>query len=175
MDREIVDRLLYVGWTLQRLTYLFIFQLRQWLQSGASGCEKRFCKICPESSPCLLGEHGSCSAAQQPVELSENILLQNLFHAPDCRYTWSCMLVVTNLTSKQRTGVFTQSVSKLDRLGSGNLCVCFSHLQQAELLWDCQNKRLWQTEWKTLYEVNSPWNINKKGTSLEPAADVNVG
>ena len=32
-----------------------------------------------ESSPCLLGQHSSCSTAQQPVELSKNIL-QNLFH-----------------------------------------------------------------------------------------------
>ena len=32
-----------------------------------------------ESSPCLLGQHGSCSTAQRPVELSENIL-QNLFN-----------------------------------------------------------------------------------------------
>ena len=31
-----------------------------------------------ESSPCWLGQHGSCSSAQLPVELSE-IMLQNLF------------------------------------------------------------------------------------------------
>ena len=30
------------------------------------------------SSPCLLGQHGSCSSAQLPVELTEN-MLQNLF------------------------------------------------------------------------------------------------
>ena len=30
------------------------------------------------SPPCLLGQHGSCSSAQLPVELSEN-MLQNLF------------------------------------------------------------------------------------------------
>ena len=30
-----------------------------------------------ESSPCLQGQHGSCSTAQQPGELSE-IILQNL-------------------------------------------------------------------------------------------------
>ena len=30
------------------------------------------------SSPCLLGQHCSCSSAQLPVELSEN-MLQNLF------------------------------------------------------------------------------------------------
>ena len=30
------------------------------------------------SSPCLLGQHGSCSSAQLPVEFSEN-MLQNLF------------------------------------------------------------------------------------------------
>ena len=32
-----------------------------------------------ESSPCLLGQHGSCNIDQRPGELSENIL-QNLFH-----------------------------------------------------------------------------------------------
>ena len=30
------------------------------------------------SSPCLLGQHGSCNSAQLPVELLEN-MLQNLF------------------------------------------------------------------------------------------------
>ena len=30
------------------------------------------------SSPCLLGQHGSCTLAQLPVELSEN-MLQSLF------------------------------------------------------------------------------------------------
>ena len=29
----------------------------------------RFCKMFSESSPCLLGQHGSCSTAQRPVEL----------------------------------------------------------------------------------------------------------
>ena len=32
-----------------------------------------------ESSPCLIGRHDSCSAAQRPVELSEK-RLQNLFN-----------------------------------------------------------------------------------------------
>ena len=40
---------------------------------------KRFCNMFSGSSPCLLGQHGSCSSAQLPVELSEN-MLQNLFH-----------------------------------------------------------------------------------------------
>ena len=31
------------------------------------------------SSPCLLGQHGSCSSAQLTVKLSEN-MLQNLLH-----------------------------------------------------------------------------------------------
>ena len=39
----------------------------------------RFCILFSERSPCLLGQHGSCSTAQRPGELSENIL-QNLFH-----------------------------------------------------------------------------------------------
>ena len=45
------------------------------VQSGASGCEKRFCQLLSESSSCCL----LSSTAQQPQELSENILL-NLFH-----------------------------------------------------------------------------------------------
>ena len=39
----------------------------------ASGCEKCFIQ-CFLKVPCLLGQHDSCSTAQQPVELSENIL-----------------------------------------------------------------------------------------------------
>ena len=30
-----------------------------------------FCNMFSKSSPCLLGQHGSCSMAQQPIELSE--------------------------------------------------------------------------------------------------------
>ena len=36
--------------------------------SGGMLC-KRFCNMFSGSSPCLLGQHGSCSSAQQPVEL----------------------------------------------------------------------------------------------------------
>ena len=43
---------------------------------------KKFCKMFSESSPCLLGQHGSCSTAQRPVELSENVL-NNHFSQPD--------------------------------------------------------------------------------------------
>ena len=32
---------------------------------------KRFCSMFSGSFPCLLGQHGSCSSAQLPVELSE--------------------------------------------------------------------------------------------------------
>ena len=39
---------------------------------------KRLCSIFSGSSPCLLGQHGSCSSSQLPVDLSEN-MLQNLF------------------------------------------------------------------------------------------------
>ena len=38
----------------------------------------RFCNMFSGSSPCLLGQHGSCNSAQLPVELLEN-MLQNLF------------------------------------------------------------------------------------------------
>ena len=37
-----------------------------------------FCSMVSESSPCLLGQNGSCRTDQQPVELSNNIL-QKLF------------------------------------------------------------------------------------------------
>ena len=51
---------------------------------------ERFCKMFSESFPCLLGQHGSCSTAQMPGELSKNIL-QNLFHDlmnnPVCKFT----------------------------------------------------------------------------------------
>ena len=40
---------------------------------------KKCCKMFCESSPCLLGQHSSCSTAQRHVELSENIL-QDLSH-----------------------------------------------------------------------------------------------
>ena len=33
---------------------------------------RRFCNMFSKSSPCLLGQHGSCSLAQRPVELYEN-------------------------------------------------------------------------------------------------------
>ena len=32
---------------------------------------RRFCSMFYESSPCLLGQHGSCSTAQHPGKLSE--------------------------------------------------------------------------------------------------------
>ena len=35
---------------------------------------KRFRKMFSGSSPCLLGQHCTCSSAQLPVELSENML-----------------------------------------------------------------------------------------------------
>ena len=39
---------------------------------------KRFCNMFSRSYPCSLGQHGSCSSAPLPVELSEK-MLQNLF------------------------------------------------------------------------------------------------
>ena len=39
---------------------------------------KRFFNMFSGSSPCLLGQHGSCSSAYLPVELSENMLLNLL-------------------------------------------------------------------------------------------------
>ena len=47
---------------------------------------KKFCQVFSESSSCLLWQHGSCSTAQRPVELSENIL-QYLFSQPDAPHT----------------------------------------------------------------------------------------
>ena len=40
---------------------------------------RRFCNMFSENTLSLLGQHASCSTAQQPVELSENSL-QNLFY-----------------------------------------------------------------------------------------------
>ena len=59
---------------------------KSFLTSGAGikpyikSCQqlKRFRNMFSGSSPCLLGQHGSCSSAQLPVELSVN-MLQNLF------------------------------------------------------------------------------------------------
>ena len=39
---------------------------------GAATCSEGFGICFKKSSPCLLGQHGSCRIAQQPVELSEN-------------------------------------------------------------------------------------------------------
>ena len=47
------------------------------VQSGAATCWKGFVICFLKVSPCLLWQHGSCSTAQQPGELSENVL-QNL-------------------------------------------------------------------------------------------------
>ena len=64
-------------------------QLRSMMSLSVTSCSghrtvwggrlrKRFCSTFSGSSPCLLGQHGSCSSAQLPVELSEN-MLQNVF------------------------------------------------------------------------------------------------
>ena len=44
---------------------------------GAATCSKGFCNMFSKSYPCLLGQNGSCSTAQQPGDISENSL-QNL-------------------------------------------------------------------------------------------------
>ena len=53
--------------------------VRRWRHSTWWGGHlfRRFCSKFSESSPCLLGQQCSCSTAQQPGELSKNIL-QNL-------------------------------------------------------------------------------------------------
>ena len=43
---------------------------------------RRFCNMFSRSSPCLLGQHGSCSIAQWSVELSENMLQNLLLNLP---------------------------------------------------------------------------------------------
>ena len=43
---------------------------------------KRSCNMFSGSSPCLPGQHGSCSSAQLPVELSENMLQNLLLNQP---------------------------------------------------------------------------------------------
>ena len=55
-----------------------LIQLVNHLQSGAAGCVKGFVTCFLEVPLALLGQHGSYSSAQLPVELSENVL-QNLF------------------------------------------------------------------------------------------------
>ena len=65
-----------------------------------------------ESSPCLLGQHGSCITAQRPVELSENIL-QNLPDKSVCilpassqfmaGYFSGRLLILPRLTFRLRT------------------------------------------------------------------------
>ena len=59
-----------------------------------------FCNMFSEISPYLLGEHGSCSTAQRPGELSENIL-QNLSN--DLMNNPVCSQAL-NLTSIHRDG-----------------------------------------------------------------------
>jgi len=43
---------------------------------------KRICDMFSESSLCLHGLHGSCSSAQLPVEIPENMLLNLLLNLP---------------------------------------------------------------------------------------------
>ena len=47
------------------------------LTKPQQGCERGF-KMFSESSTCLLGQHGSCSTVQRPLELSKNIS-KNIF------------------------------------------------------------------------------------------------
>ena len=55
---------------------------------------RRFCNMFSKTSPCLLGQHGSCSEAQQPGELSENSKqnLRNKWppHPVDCSHRSPC-------------------------------------------------------------------------------------
>ena len=57
---------------------MFFWPILIILQSGAAGCVKGFVTC----SPCLLGQHGSCSSAPLPVELSENMLQNLLLNLP---------------------------------------------------------------------------------------------
>ena len=63
-----------------------------------SRLRKRFCSMFSGSSPCLLGQHGSFSSAQLPVELVEN-MLQNLFLTchPALYDSWISCLFLSNL------------------------------------------------------------------------------
>ena len=74
--------------TLERNRYLALFHLRgfihptiakRYIQGAAAGWAQGFVNCFLKVPPCLLGQHISCSTAQRPVELSENIL-QNLVH-----------------------------------------------------------------------------------------------
>ena len=55
-------------------------QVRYRMHTGWGGhLFRRICNMFSKSSPCLVGQHCSCSIAQQPVELSKNSL-QNLLN-----------------------------------------------------------------------------------------------
>ena len=64
----------------------FILKKSQESTGWGSHLFQRFCNMFSESSPCLLGQHGSCSPAQWPGELLENMLqtLRNKLPPPDC-------------------------------------------------------------------------------------------
>ena len=80
-----------------------------------------------ESSPCLLGEHGSCSTAQRPVELSENIL-QNLFHNLPPQTCASTSVRILTL-------LFSDAISCEERGESdGDLVVALYTMGKTELL-----------------------------------------
>ena len=65
----------------QRWTYGH-FQTRKFDEVWGGRLRKWFCKMFSESSPCLLGQHGSCSSAQLPVEHFTKPFPQPA--APDC-------------------------------------------------------------------------------------------
>ena len=59
---------------------------------------KRFCNVLSGSSPCLLGQHGSCSTAQRPVELSEKTCYKTF--STSCRPRLYCL--TENLATNER-------------------------------------------------------------------------
>ena len=76
----VVDSLHLLSLKLSHFPHLFVCHIVLSSNNGTGWgghLFRRFCNLFSKSSPCLLGLHGSCSIAQQPVELSENSL-QNL-------------------------------------------------------------------------------------------------
>ena len=58
---------------------LYVLNTIDMIQGGwGARLSKRFCDMFFKSSPCLLGQHGSCSSAKLLVGLSENMLLNLL-------------------------------------------------------------------------------------------------
>ena len=62
-----------------------------------SRSRKMFCSMFSRSSPCLLGQHGSCSSAKLPVELSNVTKSFPYPAAPLCRVVPRFIMIICNI------------------------------------------------------------------------------